>query len=280
MRNYTLLILLVFNWILINAQSICSEKYQDIVLDHLKTDNEEDFLCWIKNDSTVHKALKLNVLSALATASFTTQNFHQAIELQLIQIKLGTTNYLLLENSISRYLRKTDLNTYRYMEEMMEQFYQNYFKENKHLNTALCLQLQTFLRLDQRTKFDAMECTDLAKIDSLWAIANEQDCKMEEWLTTQLKSTGYPGKSLVGIQATDTYILFLHASTCFQMQHIHYIQSAIQQAEVTCNLEFLIDKILYKYCQKSIYGNWLNPETIRINDEQEKAYYLALLGLF
>jgi hypothetical protein len=206
----------------------------------------------------VTKSDSINQMEEMITYIFSKNDYDLAYELRLLSLKIGQKDCLILEDDLARYLRIYDDKRYLYFEAEFNRFYLDYVQNfSPDINLDLSLKLQKMIRLDQRTKFDAENCKYPLKKDSLWEIARVQDGLNEVVFLEILKEYGYPGKSLVGYQNMSIgYLLMLHMSTDFQIKYVYLLEKAIEEKELYSNIEFLIDKILYKCCKKSIYGNW------------------------
>ena len=212
----------------------------------------------LSKDNTFTKSDSINQMEEMITYIFSKNDYDLAYELRLLSLKIGQKDCLILEDDLARYLRIYDDKRYLYFEAEFNRFYLDYVQNfSPDINLDLSLKLQRMIRLDQRTKFDAENCEEPLKKDSLWEIARVQDSINEVIFLEILKEYGYPGKSLVGYQNMSIgYLLMLHMSTDFQIKYVYLLEKAIEEKELYSNIEFLIDKILYKCCKKSIYGNW------------------------
>ena len=194
----------------------------------------------------VTKSDSINQMEEMITYIFSKNDYDLAYELRLLSLKIGQKDCLILEDALARYLRIYDDKRYLYLEAEFNRFYLNYVQNfSPDINLDLSLKLQKMIRLDQRTKFDAENCKDQLKKDSLWEIARIQDGINEFIFLEILREYGYPGKSLVGYQNMSIgYLLMLHMSTDFQIKYVYLLEKAIEEKELYSNIEFLIDKIL------------------------------------
>jgi hypothetical protein len=221
--------------------------------------SDSTILNQIEIDSTISKVTKINVLEDLISYACSMLKYDLAFEMRKMSISFGQADCLILEDQLAQYIRMKDTLKYNQLE---QEFYNKYNAVRNqffpHSNLELSLQLHKMIRLDQRSKYLAESCSDSLLQASLWNNVRVQDSLNEVSLAHIFDEYGYPGKSLVGGQDLSiAYILMLHMSTDFQIRNVHLVEKAILEEELYSNLEFLVDKILYKCCRKSIYGNWV-----------------------
>ena len=261
------------------------EKYDinyDILLKEIKNESVDviSIQNYIQQFNNIDKAARINLTERLVSDAFDLKKYSLAYDLRLFSIQIGKSDCLILEDQLGQYLRKNNIEKYRKLENEYYLHYNNYLDQySPNVNREICFVLHRMVRLDQRTKFEANNNQDSTKNDFLWDLVRVQDSLNEILFGQIIEEFGYPGKSLVGFADMSIgYILMLHMSTKFQMKYVYLLKKAYDEKELYSNIPFLIDKILYKCCRKSIYGNWVGEGLAQLETDP-KAIELLLKQL-
>jgi hypothetical protein len=260
---------------------LCQEK-KDTIIDFLKKKIEEDSVdnnCiknYIYDIKNLNNASRINLTESLVSHAFSLKKYSLAYELRLLSIDIGKTDCLILEDSLGQYLRLHNIEKYRTLE---KEYYFEYLclldKYTPDANKEICFLLHRMIRLDQRTKFEANENRDSTKNDFYWNAVRFQDSVNEILFGQILDEFNYPGKNLVGYPDISIgYILMLHMSTEFQIKYVHLLKKAYDEKVLFSNIPFLIDKILYKCCRKSIYGYWVGEGMAELEKDSNQVNLL------
>ena len=101
-------------------------------------------------------------------------------------------------------------------------------------------------------------------MDSLWAIQNHSDSVNTVYITNLIDKMGYPGKSIVGDEASTAFLVIQHADLEVQEKYLPILQAAADEGELRwSSLALLIDRIEMRNERPQIYGSQVNrdPET-------------------
>lgn len=102
------------------------------------------------------------------------------------------------------------------------------------------------------------------QMDSLWAIQNLSDSINTIYITQLIDKMGYPGKSIVGDQASTAFLVIQHADLEVQEKYLPVLREAADAGEMRwSSLALLIDRIEMRNERPQIYGSQVrrDPET-------------------
>ncbi len=125
------------------------------------------------------------------------------------------------------------------------------------------------------------------QMDSLWAIQNYSDSVNTVYITGLIDQMGYPGKSIVGDEASTAFLVIQHAGLEIQEKYLPILRAAADEGELNwSSLALLIDRIEMRNDRPQIYGSQIqrDPETgehyfARIKDPHNIDKIRAEVGL-
>ncbi|MEL6659523.1 MAG: DUF6624 domain-containing protein [Bacteroidota bacterium] len=125
------------------------------------------------------------------------------------------------------------------------------------------------------------------QMDSLWAIQNHSDSVNTLYITGLIDKMGYPGKSIVGDEASTAFLVIQHASLEVQEKYLPILKAAAEEGELNwSSLALLIDRVEMRNDRPQIYGSQVqrDPETgehyfARIKDPHNIDEIRAEVGL-
>lgn len=262
MNKCILNIILPFMVLIVN-NVLSQTEYQKKLLDecnqlYKKGTTSHEIINYIAKEKGDLHAYQIDPLfDTLAIKAKNNKDYDACFDFTLAKIDNGCLEPMVLEDEIGTFFRTNYPERYNKMELMAnKQFAEKSLQYYPNINLELAFTIRYLFRLDQRTKLVAFADHDQKTIDSLIIIAKQQDSITEKVLKNIFETYGYPGLSLIGVATSDVFILMHHLSTEFQIKYIHLLQDAILKKELYANsFDFLVDKILHKCCNKTIYGS-------------------------
>ena len=136
-------------------------------------------------------------------------------------------------------------------------------------NAELAAELAEVLRTDQEQRGHMREVSekygwDSPQMDSLWVLQNYSDSVNTIYITDLIDKIGYPGKSIVGDQASTAFLVIQHAELEIQEKYLPVLRAAADAEELRwASLALLIDRIEMRNDRPQIYGSQVqqDPET-------------------
>lgn len=102
------------------------------------------------------------------------------------------------------------------------------------------------------------------QMDSLWTLQNYSDSVNTVYITQLIDKMGYPGKSVVGDEASTAFMVIQHADLEVQEKYLPVLREAADAGEMRwSSLALLIDRIEMRNERPQIYGSQVrrDPET-------------------
>ena len=195
-------------------------------------------------------------------------------------IRMGFSHIMCLENPSAYFLKTMYPDYYKLIETLSDSVYFQRNSAMKGVNMNLAFTLRHMTRLDQRIRtYDIINRKALkSNHDSIIQEMRKIDYANEAMLGLIFETYGYPGLSLVGEDFNAASLLMQHMSIDFQVKYIHLLTEAVEHGELYENLQFLIDKILYRKYKISIYGTHYDKNSL-ITEPEELDRYLNLLQI-
>ena len=194
----------------------------------------------------------------------------------------GYTDVVSLSDTTAFSIERMDADLFRKMEKASDSVFIARMQANPHLkvNFELAFQLRSMVKADERAKFSAIRAgKDGNNADSLWKIVAKIDSLNEVLLRKIFEEYGYSGYNLVGTEGNSASLLMLHMSTDFQVKYVGLLQDAVEKQQLVTNIEFLIDKILYKSDKNTLYGTDWSKFCPVETDKVRRKELLLYLGL-
>lgn len=275
----------IYGSLVSSAREINCEDMKHHVDSLIKNINKENFSTYIsdiekvfeKHESCFKSYEIPDIYMELAEKTFDfTQDGDLTYCLKKKAILKGYDFFMILEDAPAIYLKDSYPLQYQELEHLTDSMF---LVNNKNINVELAFVLRSMVRRDQEVRqreWIASDNKDTLRSDSLFVEMGEADKINELLLGDIFESYGYPGYSLVGSEHNACSLIMHHMSTDFQVKYIHLLDEAVQNKELFENLNFLIDKILYKKYKVTLYGtHWSNrvPES---DPEAIKKYRLLL----
>lgn len=213
-----------------------------------------------------------SIYDSLILTAQQNEDYNVCFDFTMGKIDIGFTDVMVLENPLGVIFRLQYPEKYQKLEQAVnKKFVEKSLKSFPDINLELAFTIRHLFRYDQRTKLPSLTITDKNTLDSLRVISIEQDSITEKVLKNIFEVYGYPGLSLIGLEAGNVYVLMLHLGTEFQINYVHLVQEAILKKELYADLNFLVDKILHKCCNKTIYGTiWSRYSPLTTDPEEIK----------
>lgn len=134
---------------------------------------------------------------------------------------------------------------------------------------VLAEKLAEVRRTDQEQRLLMREYSDKygwksPQMDSLWSIQSYADSVNTVYITELIDEMGYPGKSIVGDQASTAFLVIQHAELEIQEKYLPVLRAAAEGGELRwSSLALLIDRVEMRNDRPQIYGSQVssNPET-------------------
>lgn len=162
----------------------------------------------------------------------------------------------------------------------------------KDMNKPLMAELEIIREKDQRYRgqmrgFSDRYGWDSPQVDSLWALQAPFDAENTTRILEIIEEFGYPGKTLVGDQASTAFLVIQHADIEIQEKYLPILTEAAEAGELNyASLALLIDRVNMRNNKPQIYGSQLqrNEETgswmfYYIEDEKNVNERRAKVGL-
>ena len=154
-------------------------------------------------------------------------------------------------------------------------------------------ELEKMMDEDQKFRTSIMEAEkkygpNSKELEALWKQQSELDNKLLKRLEELIKQYGWPGKSLVGKEASlAAFLIIQHADYEYQKKYFPLIQEALKKGEIDPrHVALLEDRILMREGKKQIYGSQLNRnnqtgkyELWPVEDEENLDKRRASIGL-
>ncbi len=102
------------------------------------------------------------------------------------------------------------------------------------------------------------------QMDSLWTLQNYSDSVNTVYITQLIDKMGYPGKSVVGDEASTAFMVIQHADLEVQEKYLPVLREAADAGEMRwSSLALLIDRIEMRNERPQIYGSQVrrDPDT-------------------
>jgi hypothetical protein len=132
-----------------------------------------------------------------------------------------------------------------------------------HLNKPLMRELEGINVSDQRYRL-MMDSVQKAygwnseEMKALWERQNYSDSVNLIRIKQILKQYGYPGKSLVGEQASTAWLVIQHADLATQEEYLPLMKEAADKGELPkSDFALLVDRIRMRKGEKQLYGSQL-----------------------
>lgn len=208
------------------------------------------------------------------------EDYDGCFDFTMGKIDIGDDDVMLLENSLGVIFRLHYPEKYHKMEQAVnKKFVEKSLKSFPDINLELAFTIRHLFRYDQRTKLPSFTIEDKKTLDSLRLLSMNQDSITEKVLKNIFDTYGYPGLSLIGTATNDIYVLMHHLGTDFQVKYIHLLHDAVLKNELSVDLRFLIDKILHKCCNKTIYDTPWSKHSPLVTDPDEVKKLKELLKI-
>jgi len=283
MKKHILLVLLLG---MMSRYSFSQRENQDLLYKYYslydKKVPSEKLISYIKKSSKSIEQHRLDpIYDSLILRACKGADYDYCFELTIAKVRNGFVHIIVLEDSIANVIKSYSPEKYKILEKVVnEEFIKNSEKYYPDINLELAFTIRQLFRLDQRAKLKAFYYKNNKLIlDSLRRISNKQDSITEIILEQIFDEYGYPGISLVGIEASSCYIMMLHVSADFAIKYMHLVQEAINSKELYADLDFLVDKTLHKCCQKTIYGTLWSKYSPLVTDPDEIKQLKTLLNI-
>ncbi len=109
-------------------------------------------------------------------------------------------------------------------------------------------------------------------MDSLWVLQSYSDSVNTIYITELIDKMGYPGKSIVGDQASTAFLVIQHADIEVQEKYLPILREAADADELSwSSLALLIDRIEMRNDRPQIYGSQVQ------RDEETGEHFFALI---
>jgi hypothetical protein len=139
----------------------------------------------------------------------------------------------------------------------------------KDMNKSLMAELEIIREKDQRYRGQMRGFSDRygwssPQVDSLWVLQAPFDSLNTLRVIEIIEEYGYPGKTLVGDQASSTFLVIQHADLEVQEKYLPILVKAAEAGELQyASLALLIDRVNMRNNKPQIYGSQLqrNEET-------------------
>lgn len=267
---YCILLAFIFNY------SFSQTEYQTKLLHECKQlykqgKKSSEVVDYLTQEKGVLKVYQLfTIYDSLALTAKKNNDYGTCFDFVMAKIDNGYIDVMTLEDSIGAFFRTQYPEKYLKMEQAVnKQFTDQSLKYYPNINLELAFTIRHLFRYDQRTKLLTYSTKDTTMLDSLRIVSIEQDSITEKMLKNIFDTYGYPGLSLIGTATSDVYVLMLHLGTEFQIKYVHLVQDAILNKQLYADLNFLVDKILHKCCNKTIYGTIWSKYSPVISDPNE-----------
>lgn len=94
------------------------------------------------------------------------------------------------------------------------------------------------------------------QMDSLWKLQSFSDSVNTIYITELIDERGYPGKSLVGDQASTAFLVIQHAELAVQEKYLPILRTAAEAGELRwSSLALLIDRVEMRNDRPQVYGS-------------------------
>lgn len=234
-----------------------------------------------ENSKSLKKDELYSIYDSLVLTAHKKADFDASFDFTIGKIENGYVHIMVLEDSIASFFRSHHPDKYQSLEQAVnKKFVEKSLKFFPNINLELAFTIRHLFRLDQRTKLPSFNQNDKKTLDSLRLLSMQQDSITEYVLGSIFENYGYPGLSLIGEESSSVYVLMLHLGTEFQIKYVHLVQEAILKKQLYSDLNFLVDKILHKCCNKTIYGTmWsrYSPVTSDPNEVKKLKDLLKIL---
>jgi hypothetical protein len=175
----------------------------------------------------------------------------------------GYCNAVLLEYSQCQWLKKICPLEYNDLEKISDSVF---ISKYPNANLELAFTLRFMVRHDQRIRIEHRNTpqNDSIKIDSLMSEMRKIDELNQQILSLIFRQYTYPGYSIVGCEHNAGSLIFQHMGVEFQVENIVLLDNAVNSKELYEDLKPLIDKVLFKKFNVTIYGTHYSnrkPET-------------------
>jgi hypothetical protein len=168
--------------------------------------------------------------------------------------------------NINHLKKDTDLNILHDSKEwadLLKKLQQKVDAYESHLNKNLMRELEGISESDQRYRLmmDSVQKAygwDSEEMKELWAKQNYADSVNLIRVKQIIKEYGYPGKSLVGEQASTAWLVIQHADLATQEEYLPVLQEAASKGELPkSDFALLVDRIRMRKGEKQLYGSQL-----------------------
>ncbi len=132
-----------------------------------------------------------------------------------------------------------------------------------HLNKNLIRELEGINESDQRyrLRMDSVQKAygwNSEEMKTLWARQNYSDSVNLIRIRQIIREFGYPGKSLVGEQASTAWLVIQHADLTTQEEYLPIMKEAADKGELPkSDFALLVDRIRMRKGEKQLYGSQL-----------------------
>ncbi|MEL7222134.1 MAG: DUF6624 domain-containing protein [Bacteroidota bacterium] len=274
MRFFYLFLLLIFSITITGAQNFSSQDpaYIDAVKageEALRKAEYTDCLAYYRAAFKIKQTSYLSTMRAAACA-------HSAGEDNLRDQYLDHAFELSPDGSKSTF---ADYEEFRYLDDsafagMIETRFRAAFP---NYNEELAAKLAEVGRLDQEQRQQMRAVSEehgweSPQMDSLWKIQSYSDSINTIYITGLIDEMGYPGRSIVGNEASTAFLVIQHADLAIQEKYLPILREAADAGEMRwSSLALLIDRIEVRNERPQIYGSQVG------RDEETGEYYFGLI---
>lgn len=266
MRFHLLSFLILFTSFYLTAQSFSSQDpaYVEAVQAGEEALRSEKYVDCLEYYKTAFKIKQTSYLSTLRAAACA----HSGGEDQLRDQYLDHAFELSPDGSKNIFL---DYEEFRYLDDspFSKMINTRFLAAFPNFDEQLAVKLKEVGRLDQEQRQQMRTVSEefgweSPQMDSLWRIQNYSDSVNTIYITELIDKIGYPGRSVVGGEASVAFMVIQHSNLEIQEKYLPVLREAADAGEMRwSSLALLIDRIEMRNERPQIYGSQVNrdPET-------------------
>lgn len=274
MRSLISLFLVLFTFISLTAQSYSSQDpaYIDAVKEGEEALNNEQYTDCLAYYATAFKIKQTSFLSTLRAAACA----HSAGKADLRDQYLDHAFSLSPDGSRGVFLNADE---FRYLDDSeFSALIDNRFRAAfPNYNDELSARLAEVAISDQAQRMYMRTVSEehgweSPQMDSLWVLQSHSDSVNTEYITQLIDEMGYPGKSIVGDEASTAFMVIQHADLEVQEKYLPVLREAANAGELRwSSVALLIDRVEMRNDRPQIYGSQVK------RDQETGEHYFTLI---
>mgnify|MGYP000011318830 CR=1 FL=1 len=249
----------------LSANFIFAQTYADLVAEGNRFYDEKDY---VASMTSYQRAFEMNdapetgdYYNAACSAALAEEN-EKALDYLTKSIDSGWTSLKWMLNDADL----STLHTEKRWQEQVDRLTAMKEEREKDMDKTLMSELEEIREKDQRYRmqmrgFSDKYGWDSPQVDSLWALQSPMDSLNTLRILEIIEERGYPGKTLVGDQASTAFLVIQHADIEIQEKYLPIMTEAAEKGEMPySSLALLIDRINMRNNKPQIYGSQLQRD--------------------